>query len=85
MADSVGWLGDEPVGLQWSLPELWRSRCPTFANPAVSCQGGSNVSSQAGIRAMERGMAVDDGERVDIADDGAFAVVFCCSDISQWA
>ncbi len=74
-ADSVCRLGDEPVGLQWSLPKLWRSRCATSANPAVSCEGGrSSVSSQTGAGAVELSVAAAAGERVNIADDGAFTV-----------
>ncbi len=36
LANSVGSFGDEPVGLQRSVPKLWRSRCATSPNPAAA-------------------------------------------------
>ncbi len=58
MANSVGRFGDEPVGLQRSLPKVWLSRCASSANPAVSCEGsGGSISAQSGTGAMERSVA----------------------------
>ncbi len=74
LVDSVGWLGDEPAALQQSLPKLWRSRCATTADPAVSCESGwRNVSRQTGAGPMEWDVAAATGEGVNIACDVALA------------
>ncbi len=75
LANSAGCFGDEPVGLQRSLPELWRSRCATPASPAVSCEGNdSSVCGHSGTRAIERSVAGAPGGRVDVAGAVAGAV-----------